>query len=155
MASLLAVDVGVRTGLACWDDMPRLRWYRSHNFGAASRLKRAIPGILDQVGDLSRLVLEGGGPLADAWAHEGERRGLQVVRTSAEEWRAIFLLPREQRTGTKAKETAGRLARVAIVWGGGPRPTSLTHDAAEAVLLGVWGVLGAGWVREVPEGLRR
>lgn len=103
MAALLAVDLGVRTGLACYGDDGRLRWYRSQNFGAAARLRRAIPRLLEHPTDLTRLVIEGGGPLADAWAQEAERRGLDVRRVSAEDWRAIFLLPREQRSGPQAK----------------------------------------------------
>ena len=50
MASLLAVDLGVRTGLACWGDDGRLRWYRSQNFGDAARLRRAIPALLEAEG---------------------------------------------------------------------------------------------------------
>lgn len=156
MSSLLAVDLGVRTGLACWGDDGRLRWYRSQNFGDAARLKRAIPALLDGEADLAWLVLEGGGALADAWTRAGEARALTVRRTSAEEWRGLFLLPREQDAGTaRLKATADRLARRVIAWAEAPRPTSLRHDAAEAILVGLWGVLVAGWVRRVPPELLR
>ena len=155
MTALLAVDVGVRTGLACWGDDAHLRWYRSHNLGNAARLRRAIPGLLDAVPDLAHLVLEGGGPLVDTWRSAGEKRALDVTVVSAETWRALFLLPREQRDGSTAKQVAGRLARRAITWGGARQPTSLTHDAAEAVLVGLWGLLAAGWLREAPAELFR
>lgn len=150
MAALLAVDLGVRAGFACYGDDGRLRWYRSQNFGDIARLRRAIPGLLAQVDDLTRLVLEGGGPVAAAWASRAEDRDVVVTRVSAEEWRALFLLPREQRSGAQAKDVAQRLARRVIAWSGAPRPTSLRHDAAEAVLVGLWGVLAAGWLRRVP-----
>lgn len=150
MASLLAVDLGVRTGLAGFGEDGRLLWYRSHNFGAAARLRRAIPALLEQPGDLVRVVLEGGGDLADYWSVEAERRGIDVVRVSAEMWRSLLLLPREQRSGAKAKEVANRLARRVIEWSDAPRPTSLRHDAAEAILVGLWGVLNAGWLRALP-----
>jgi len=155
MTALLAVDVGVRTGLACWGDDARLRWYRSHNLGSAARLRRAIPGLLDAVPDLAHLVLEGGGPLVETWRGAADKRALEVTVVSAETWRALFLLPREQRDGPTAKQVAGRLARRAITWGGARQPTSLTHDAAEAVLVGLWGLLAAGWLREVPGELLR
>ena len=71
MAALLAVDLGVRGGVACYGDDGRLRWYRSQNFGGA------------------------------------------------------------------------------------PRPTSLRHDAADAIMIGLWGVLSAGWLRRLPDLLRR
>ena len=155
MAALLAVDVGVRTGLACYGDDGRLRWYRSHNFGSAARLRRALPGLLDTPPDLARLVLEGGGPIADSWMREGEARFLDVQRVMAEQWRALFLLPREQRSGAQAKQVAARLARRVIDWSGARRPTSLTHDAAEGILIGLWGALSAGWLRELPREVLR
>lgn len=156
MAALLAVDLGVRTGLACWGDDGRLRWYRSQNFGDAARLRRAIPGLLATVPDLAWLVVEGGGPLVGAWVREGDRRALTVRVTSAEEWRGLFLLPREQDGGTaRLKAVADRLARRVIVWADGPRPTSLRHDAAEAILVGLWGTLVAGWRDRLPPDLLR
>jgi hypothetical protein len=155
MASLLAVDLGVRTGLAVYGDDGRLRWYRSQNFGSAQRLRRAVPGLLAIERDLARVVVEGGGPLERIWRGEGEARGLDVQQVSAEEWRALFLLPREQRTGVDAKRRAGSLARAVIEWSGARRPTSLTHDAAEAILVGLWGVLSAGWLRALPPAILR
>lgn len=155
MASLLAVDLGVRTGLACWGDDGRLRWYRSHNLGNAGRLRRAIPGLLAAEGDLARVVVEGGGPLLGPWQAEAGRRALVVQAVSAEEWRGLFLLPREHGTGAQMKAVADRLARQVIAWAGGPRPTALRHDAAEAILVGLWGCLSAGWIRRVPGGVLR
>ena len=155
MPSLLAVDLGVRTGLACWGDDGRLRWYRSQNFGDAARLKRAIPALLASEPDLAWLVLEGGGGLADARSRAGAARALTVRVTSAEEWRALFLLPREHGSGPRMKQVADRLARRVITWADAPRPTSLRHDAAQAVLIGLWGVLVAGWVRRLPPDLLR
>lgn len=155
MAALLAVDIGVRTGLACFGDDGRLRWYRSRNFGSAARLRRAIPSLLTDPTDIVRVVLEGGGPLADAWMREATRHGLHAQGVSAETWRAVFLLPREQHSGSQAKTVAGRLARRVIDWSGAAKPTSLRHDAAEAILIGLWGVLQAGWLRRVPPDLLR
>ena len=153
--ALLAVDLGVRTGLALYGGDARLRWYRSQNFGSALRLRRAVPALLDGVSSLERLVIEGGGALADAWLREGARRGLAVRQIGAEEWRQRLLLPREQRRGTDAKRHAGVLARAVIEWSAAPRPTALRHDAAEAILAGLWGVLDAGWLAALPPALRR
>ena len=152
--SLLAIDLGVRTGLALFERDGRVRWYRSQNFGNASRLRRGAPAILDAEPALSRVVLEGGGSLARIWVAEAERRGLVVRQVSAERWRELLLLPREQRSGVRAKQTADVLARRAIEWSGAPRPTSLRHDAAEAVLVGLWGVIDAGWLDRPPDALR-
>ncbi len=150
MSCLLAVDLGVRTGMALYGEDARLRWYRSQNFGSAVRLRRAIPALLDGV---SHLVIEGGGALAAPWGDEAARRDIDVRWVSAETWRSAFFYPREQRSGDVAKRTAGELARRVIEWSGAKRPTSLRHDAAEAVLIGLWGVLQLGWLEALPPGL--
>ena len=46
------------------------------------------------------------------------------------------------------------LARRVIEWSNAPRPTSLRHDAAEAILIGLWGVLQAGQLPRLPTELR-
>ena len=155
MQTLLAVDLGVRTGLAVYGGDGRLLSYRSQNFGSAARLRRALPALLQAERDLAWVVIEGGGPLGDAWTREASRRGVATLRISAEDWRRILLYPREQRTGVQAKLTADVLARRVIEWSGAPRATSLRHDAAEAILIGLWGVLEIGWLAEIPPALRR
>lgn len=147
---LLAVDLGLRTGLALYERDGRLHWYRSHNFGAAARLRRAVPALLDGV---THLVIEGGGALAPFWMDEAARLGVEVRAVTAETWRRAFLYPREQRSGQRAKRTADALARRVIDWSGARRPTSLRHDAAEAILIGLWDVVDLGWLTALPPGL--
>lgn len=154
MASLLAVDLGVRTGLAVYGRDGRLRSYRSQNFGNAARLKRDVPRILGELPDLTWIVLEGGGPLAEVWQFEAARRVIQVKRIAAEEWRGRLLYPRQHRDAAHAKRSADELARRVIRWSGAPGPTSLRHDAAEAILLGLWAVLEVGWLDGLPSKLR-
>jgi hypothetical protein len=153
--TLLAVDVGLRVGLATYGRDGRLRRYRSHNFGALARLKRGAAAILDEHPPLEWLILEGGGPLAEAWERAAERRAIVVQPVTAETWRARLLYDREQRSGVQAKQHADDLARQVIAWSGAPRPTSLRHDAAEAILIGLWGVLEVGWLEALPPELRR
>ena len=117
--ALLAVDLGLRSGLALYGSDGRLRWYRSQNFGNQARLKRAVPSVLHGAGALAWLVLEGGGPVADVWEREAARRALPVLRVAAEDWRERLLYAREQRSGPQAKDAADGLARPA---GGQPRP---------------------------------
>ena len=155
MGELLAVDLGLRTGLALFGADGRLRWYRSQNFGTATRLRRAVHGLLRETPGVRWLVLEGGGNLAEIWTREGERTGLTVVRIPAERWRETLLYTREQRSGAQAKHHAGELARRVIDWSAAPRPTSLRHDTAEAVLVGLWGALHVGLLEQVPPELRR
>jgi len=155
MSVLLAVDIGVKTGLALYGQDGRLLWYRSQNFGSAERLRRGVRGVLDTVPHLAWLVLEGGGPLADIWIHAATRRHIPIRQISAEAWRRQFLYAREQRSGVQAKESATELARRVITWSGARRPTSLRDDAAEAILIGLWGTLAVGWLAHLPEAIRR
>ena len=155
MRTLLAVDVGLKTGLALYGQDGRLRWYRSHNFGSTTRLRRGVRGVLEELPHLAWLVLEGGGRLADIWSREADRRGIPVRRVSAEAWRRQFLYAREQRTGPRAKGNAEDIARRVIAWSQARRPTSLRDDAAEAILVGLWGVLEVRWLDHLPEELHR
>jgi hypothetical protein len=154
VATLLAVDLGLRTGFALYGDDGLLRWYRSQNYGTAGRLRRGAAAQLDALPDLAWLVLEGGGALAELWRREGERRGVGVLVTGAEAWRQRLLLAREQRTGAQAKQVADGIARRVVAWSGARSPTSLRHDAAEAILVGLWGVLEVGWLAALPPALR-
>ena len=155
MNSLLAVDLGLRTGLALYGQSGRLLWYRSKNFGSKDRLRRGASGVLGEIADLGWLVLEGDRALAEIWEREAKGRNVSVRRVSAEEWRSKLLSPREQSSGPKAKQSADEMARKIIEWSGSPRPTSLRHDAAEAIVIGLWGMLHVGWLKRIPVAVRR
>lgn len=101
-----------------------------------------------------RSILEGGGTLAEIWKREAKRRRLACQWVSAEQWRRQLLLPREQRHGSDAKSHADHLARRVIDWSGAPRPTSLRHDAAEAILIGLWGAVQTGLLPNIPAVIR-
>ena len=135
---LLAVDCGLRTGLALYAGDGRLLWYRSHHLGNRAHLKRAAARILGELPGLQQVVVEGGGTLAEVWVKEAQLRGVAAQVVHAEQWRAALLLPRQQRTGRQAKQVADELAREIIARSGAPKPTSLRHDAAEAILVGQW-----------------
>lgn len=149
---LLAVDAGLRAGIAVYGPDGRLERYRSTNFGSLRRLKSGVYTVIRDAGELARVVVEGGGGgYAEPWVREARRRDVPVEVVDAGRWRERLLLPRDRRTGAAAKEQADTLARQVIQWSGAPRPTSLRHDAAEAILIGLWGVLEAGWLAEPPE----
>ena len=155
MKTLLAVDLGLKTGLALYGADGRLLWYRSHNLGTTERLRRAAHGIMKELPELAALVIEGGGNLAVVWEKEAAQRGIPTCLIGSEVWRELFLFPRERRSGPEAKKHACEFARKVVDWSGAPRPSSLRHDAAEAVLIGLWGVLHFGWLPAIPPELRR
>ena len=154
MAALLAVDLGLRTGLALYGADGRLRWYRSQHFANRATLRRGAAGVLDAGPTVAHLVLEGGGPLADIWAREAARRHIPTRQVAAEDWRDRLLAPWQRHGRDRSKRTADGLARRVIEWSGAARPTSLRHDAAEAILVGLWGVLEVGWLESVPAEVR-
>jgi hypothetical protein len=150
MAELLAVDLGLRMGLAWYRSDGTLRAYRSQHVPNRSVLRRAAFGMLREADDLSHLYLEGGGALESIWAKEGAKVGARVRSIQAGVWRRDLLLPRQRRSGRDAKQEADTLAREVIAWSGAPKPTSLRHDAAEAILVGLWGVIQTGWLNAWP-----
>ncbi|WP_022660605.1 hypothetical protein [Paucidesulfovibrio longus] len=146
---ILAVDAGLRTGLALFGPDGRLRWCRSHNLGRASRLRRAAAGLLREYSP-ELLVVEGGGVFAEIWLDEAASLGMETMQISAEQWREVLLLPRERIDGKTAKRSADKAARKVVEWSGARRPTSLRHDAAEAVLAGFYAVLRKELVQDSP-----
>lgn len=151
---LLAVDAGLKTGLALFDGTGRVLWARSQNFGARARLRRAANVFIRGLPGLTAVAVEGGGPMATPWLHEAERLGLRTLQTHADRWRRELLRPRDRESGKVAKAAADELARRVLAWSGAPRPTSLRHDAAEAVLVGLWAARSLGLLDAFPPELR-
>ena len=152
--TLLSVDLGLRTGLALFGEDGKLLWYRSSNFGSRPRLRKAAYSVLNEAEGVSIVTIEGGGDLALPWISEIERRGLRTLQINAERWRTSLLLSRQQRHGLDAKRHADTLARKIIEWSAAKRPTSLRHDAAEAICIGFWAVLHVGWLSDIPAEIR-
>ncbi len=155
MAALLAVDVGLHTGLALFNAGGRLQWARSNHVASAARLREAAPALLRLAPDVTHLYFEGGGQLADIWRRTGEKRGLALVQVSAETWRPAILFDRERHNGPMAKQHADKLARNVFLWSGLKPPKAMRDDTAEAILIGLYGVLQLGWLDALPEPLRR
>jgi hypothetical protein len=147
---LLAVDLGLWTGLAVFSRDGRCLRYRSTHFPSISALKQALPRLLDEAPGLAALFCEGDRQLGAVWTKLAEKRGVACVVTQAERWREVLLAPHERRDGAQAKAQADVRAREVLAWSGLKRPTSLRHDAAEAILLGVWGGLELGWIERAP-----
>lgn len=150
---LVAVDLGLRTGFAVYapasDGQVRLRRYWSAHLGSRSTLRRAAPSVLSQVGPVGSVVVEGDRDMARIWERAARHHGAPTTTVSAERWRELLLVPRDRRTGVLAKQAARRLAEQVIAWsrtdaGGPPLPTGpLRHDTADAIMVGLWGVLQA------------
>ncbi|MBK6967010.1 MAG: hypothetical protein IPH20_24675 [Bacteroidales bacterium] len=147
---LLAVDAGIKTGLALYGIATGLVWYRSHNMSSISSLRKAAGHLVNSIEGLSVIVVEGGGPVAEAWKKEGQRAGIQIIATDAGEWRKEMLYPREYRNSATAKQSAILLVGQIIEKSVAPSKNSPTHDAAEAILIGLWGCRKVGWINKIP-----
>lgn len=147
---LLAVDVGLHTGLALFSDQARLLWYRSHHFSSPAKLKKVIGKLLREPPRPSHLLLEGGGPLADLWLAEADKLNISARQIHAQQWRERLFYARQHRSGSQAKREADNLARQVIEQFGSKKPTALRHDTAEAILIGLYGLLQLGWLENWP-----
>lgn len=147
---LLAVDAGIRTGLALYSQEGKLVWYRSHNMGSISSLRKAVYHLLKSVECLSYLVVEGGGPITSAWLHTATKLGIEALQTDAGIWRKEIFSMGKYRNSNIAKESAIRLAHQIILLSEAPSYNLPTHDAAEAILIGLWGCKKINWIEKYP-----
>ena len=149
---LLAVDVGLRTGLAMFAEPAQLLWYRSQHLGDPAKLKKMVGRLLREPPRPTHLYLEGGSRLAEIWKREAGSLAIAVHQVQAEAWRQRLFYMRQQGRRALVKHEAGKLARQVITACGGKKPTSLRHDAAEAILTGFFGLLELGWIDSWPDG---
>lgn len=151
-SKLVGVDLGLATGIAIYNRDGRLEAVRSRHFQSRDALRAAAGAILDEIPHVQSVILEGGGELAEVWQRAAVHRGIHLRVVQAHEWRARFLYPREQRSGPEAKEHAIRMAAQVLAWSEtrGASAASLGHDAAEAIMVGLFGVYEAGWLAELP-----
>ena len=148
---LLAVDAGVKTGLALYNSKGQLLWYRSHNMGSVKNLRKAAYAILKGIVQLEYLAVEGGGPVALTWTKEAASLGINIITTDAGIWRKKLLPLRARRTGQEAKKNAIKIAWQLIRSSETPSKNYPTHDAAEAILTGLWACLITPYLQTLPD----
>lgn len=145
-AHLLAVDAGLHTGLALYHRNGRLLWYRSHHLADQQKLKRLIAKLLRSPPLPTHIYLEGGGPLAALWQREAVKLDRIFVQLHADKWRECLFYPRQHKNSNIAKQQAREMAAHVIHFLGNKKPTGLRHDTAEAILIGLYGLLDLGWL---------
>ena len=137
-AIVLAIDVGMKAGLAWFDADGELIRARSTRFANRTVLRKALPSIWAELPGVTQLVLEGQGEIADIFRKSAERASIPVQQFSAEDWRKDMLLPRQQRSGKQAKAHAEAIALQIARECGKPPKCAYDDDAAEAILFGLW-----------------
>lgn len=144
--TLLAIDLGLKTGFAVFGHDGELISYRSTRFPSAAAMKKASWGLLREVEHLAHLVVEGDKALATIWRNVASKQAVAFEIVRPETWREGILHPRERRSSVAAKKAAFELADKVIRASEAPAPTGdLTSDVAEAVLIGLWAVIELGW----------
>ena len=147
----IGIDLGLATAFAIFNRDGRLESVRSRRFQSKNALRAAAASILDETPYVHSVIVEGGGDLAESWQKAAAHRGMHLRLVHAGEWRRMFLYEREQRDGAQAKAHALKLAAQVIEWSGTKGVTAqLGHDAAEAILVGLFGVIEAGWLKDAP-----
>lgn len=148
---LLAVDVGLYTGLAFFNRNAQLLWYCSHHLAGPQQLKRLAARLLRSAPRPTHLYFEGGGALAQIWEKEATTQSLIQVQVQAQQWREHLFHARQYSSSAIAKREAQHLAHKMTRALGGKKPTSLRHDTAEAILIGIYALLELGWLECLPE----
>ena len=142
---LIAIDLGLKSGLAVYDQRGLLS-YRATRFPSARAIKRAAWAVLCEVDALAHVFVEGDKDLAAHWRRAAEKQSLSFQSVRPEQWREGVLLPRQRRAGTIAKRAAMSLAHELIRASAAPAPkVPLTSDVAEAILIGYWATRQLGW----------
>lgn len=148
METLLAIDLGVKTGWASYSQSGKLLDYGSHNYGNASRLKKAVYPLLTNFDGLHYLVIEGGGKLTKYWVKVARQLDIEVTQTHAHAWRKDLFRQKNMTNTKHMKQHAEEKAREIIEDAGLSQPKRLKHDAAEAIMIGYWACLQAGWIKD-------
>ncbi|SRR6056297_2191538 len=143
---LLAVDAGLHTGLALYRHDSQLLWYRSHHLADQQKLKRLIATLLRSTPRPTHIYLEGGGPVAELWQREALKLERVFVQLHAGQWRKKLFYARQHPSGRVAKQQALKMATGVIDHLSDKKPTGLRHDTAEAILIGLYGLLDLGWL---------
>jgi hypothetical protein len=172
---LLAVDLGLKSGVSLYNDEGKLLRYEQFHFDKRTLVETAI-GILESWEDgassllatneedghsrplltnkITHLVIEGGeNYMLRAWAEAAGSRRLCLLKVSPEEWRAELLIDKERTSGANAK-AASRLIARQVVMDFGVMPQhegKFRTDVAESVCLGMYVARKIGWItRDIP-----
>ncbi|MEE8601532.1 hypothetical protein [Euzebya tangerina] len=169
METLVAVDLGLRTGICVWrrggPGSAFVVSYRSTHVGSRRALKSLARGVIAQHPMVVAVVVEGDRQMGEMWHRTANRQGARALDVSPERWRSVLFQPRERQPAATAKAIAVQRADEVIRWSrtiagrdAAANPTGpLRHDTADAVMIGLWACLELGWLepREVPFPLPR
>ena len=166
---LVAVDLGLRTGLALYSDDGRLLEYEHAIFESEEGLQASCVKLMadweakyqshgDKSYHITHVAIEGADvALRSVWRSIVEDvLHCQMLLVKPEEWRSDLLLAKEQTSGEAAKEASRLIARQLVAdYGGMLHEGKFPTDVAEAVLLGYHVSRRLAWIPRKEPCIRR
>lgn len=155
---LMAVDLGLRTGVCLLDQQGRILQYAQFHYDTTDALCKGAEKLLKEWQEeynrvngayISHLAIEGSDPpVLDAWrtAASKLRRPPAILYVRPEEWRSDMLSHADQQSGALAKEASERLAEALLHQQEQDSGGAVATDVAESILLGVHVARRLGWV---------
>ena len=143
---LLAVDLGLRTGAALFDQDGKLLRLDSCRFVNPEELEQGLEDLIIK-SCVTHVVIEGEDrKLYNIWKKAIEKLpgDVKMARVVADDWRQDFLLKKEQKYAHIAKEAASLIAKQFLA-GTDYETVKLSVDAHEAVLIGHYSLRVLGW----------
>jgi hypothetical protein len=164
---LLAVDLGLKSGVALFNKQGQLLRYEQHLFnkdklneeiktiveGWESDVQKSdiIPSNGEQLWSVTKIAVEGGDvAIFNAW--DSAAKDVSISRVSPEEWRFHLLSEKERTSGATSKAAARLIARQVVSDFGimGNHKGKFKTDVAEAVVLGFYVCKKLGWISRDP-----
>eukprot|EP00977_Amphora_coffeiformis_P010427 scaffold2438_cov167-Amphora_coffeaeformis.AAC.3 len=166
---LVAVDLGLRTGLALYSDDGRLLEYEQAVFETADELKANCLQLMadweakyqgrdEKSCHITHVAVEGAdASLRHVWRNIVEDHlHCELLLVKPEEWRADLLLSKEKASGEAAKEASRLIARQLVAdYGGRLHAGKFSTDVAESILLGYHVSRRLEWIPRKEPGVRR
>ena len=169
---LMAVDLGLRSGISLFNNHGELVRYEQFHFSDELDLEDSAGRLLEQWEHdvnkdtsnenealkpwrVTHIAIEGADPgMRNAWSRVAQTREqeLSLLCISPEEWRAHLLTKKEKASGSSAKEAARLIARQVVADFGSMEvhKGKFKTDVAESVVMGVYVARKLGWVKREP-----
>tara|TARA_B100000513_G_scaffold195634_1_gene126799 strand:- start:126 stop:2048 length:1923 start_codon:yes stop_codon:yes gene_type:complete len=163
-ALLLAIDVGLRNGLALYSGNGSLLRFEYLEAESVAELEERAVGVFASwpaelpegwgahgYTRITHVVCEGGDlPLRAAWESEAALHGARYGEVLAHSWRKNLLSKKEQKSGQLAKAAARLIARQLVndygAGAAGSHQGKMQTDMAEAILVGYHSIHQLGWL---------
>jgi len=158
---LVAVDMGLRTGISLYDNHGQLLRFADFHFDCLDDLEKYAPQLLlkweiEAGRRITHMAVEGTDPpIERVWRDLADRSRLRFLNVPPDDWRADLLSSVERRSGDTSKSTSLLKAQRLVNSFGDTDVLALADelgtDASESIMLGLHVSRRLGWVGDVSE----